>query len=146
MYMYVAHFSVLAMAYTLVVVKDSRKLRDARLAKEKAEAEEAKSEEVLEALKPDEKSAPAPEPPANTGKTGFWALFDLTNLKEGLKAVLKPRENHKRTLLLLTILVFELEIFIIVSTQAIRTDEMRGKKILFWVVLHSLFTSYTCVS
>ena len=129
MYMYVAHFSVLAMAYTLVVVKDSRKLRDARLAKEKAEKAEkakeaeAKSEEALEPLK-SEKSAnelEEQEQPKNTGKTGFWALFDLTNLKEGLKAVLKPRENHKRTLLLLTILVFELEIFIIVSTQAIHS-------------------------
>ena len=108
------------MAYTLVVVKDSRKLRAARLAKEKAEQEAAaKSEEnVLEALKPEASEAPIQQQ-TTAGKTGFWALFDLTNIREGLKAVLKPRENHKRTLLLLTILVFELEIFIIVSTQAI---------------------------
>ena len=52
----------------LVVVRDSRKLRNARLAKEKAKAEEAKSEQVLEALKPIRKSEPAPEPPTNTGK------------------------------------------------------------------------------
>ena len=35
---FVCNFSVLAMAYTLVIVKDSRKLREARLEREAAEA------------------------------------------------------------------------------------------------------------
>ena len=35
---FVCNFSVLAMAYTLVIVKDSRKVREARLAKEATEA------------------------------------------------------------------------------------------------------------
>ena len=111
------------MAYILIVVKDSRKLRDARLAKEKAAALEKEAEK--EALDPKAKEEKPPEYPdvvaeEPKGKVGCKALFDLTNVLNGLKAVLKRRENHKRTLLLLTILVFELEIFIIVSTQAIQ--------------------------
>ena len=47
-------------------------------------------------------------------KAGCKALFDLSNVKEGLSAVLKKRPNNQRTLLLLAILIFELEIFIIV--------------------------------
>ena len=35
---FVCNFSVLAMAYTLVIVKDSRKLREARIEREAAEA------------------------------------------------------------------------------------------------------------
>ena len=36
------YFSVLAMGYTLVIVKDSRKLRDARLAREATKLASAK--------------------------------------------------------------------------------------------------------
>ena len=108
------------MAYTLVVVKDSRKLREARLAREKIEAEEAaksKADGSLEKLNPKVETEEV-----IVGKpTGCKGLFDITNIIQGVKAVLKPRENHKRTLLLLTILVFELEIFIIVSTLAFIT-------------------------
>ena len=111
------------MAYILIVVKDSRKLRAVRLAKEKAEAlekEAAKMDVEKEALHQDPKESNEGEEMPK-GKVGCKALFDLTNVLDGIKTVIKKRDNHKRTLLLLTILVFELEIFIIVSTQAIHS-------------------------
>ena len=122
------HFSVLAMAYILIVVKDSRKLRAVRLAKEKAEALEKEATKMETAEKealhqPTEKELADQneEEQLPKGKVGCKALFDLTNVLDGIKTVIKKRDNHKRTLLLLTILVFELEIFIIVSTQAIHS-------------------------
>ena len=113
------------MAYILIVVKDSRKLRAVRLAKEKAEAlekEAAKMDVEKEALHQESKEKESnEEEEMPKGKVGCKALFDLTNVLDGIKTVIKKRDNHKRTLLLLTILVFELEIFIIVSTQAIHS-------------------------
>ena len=102
------------MAYTLLVVKDSRKLRDARLLREE-EAQKVvsveKNGEVLEALNPPEDKNQPPRPKNASCKS----LFDLTHVIEAWKGVLKPRPNHGRTLLILLIIVFDLEIFIIVS-------------------------------
>lgn len=98
------------------------------MAKEKAEALEKEATKMETAEKealhqPTEKELLADqneEEQLPKGKVGCKALFDLTNVLDGIKTVIKKRDNHKRTLLLLTILVFELEIFIIVSTQAIQ--------------------------
>ena len=131
------------MAYILIVVKDSRKLRAVRLAKEKAEAlekEAAKMDVEKEALHQESKEKESNEEEMPKGKVGCKALFDLTNVLDGIKTVIKKRDNHKRTLLLLTILVFELEIFIIVSTQAIHSVKWENLGVL--LALHSLFTSY----
>lgn len=110
------------MAYTLVIVKDSRELRDARVAREKAKLELAKNPEVLEELNPvtdlhDENDNGDNEHTAKEKKTGLKALFDLSNIKDGLRAVLRERPHHKRAFLLLMILIFEIEIFLIVRKQ-----------------------------
>jgi hypothetical protein len=113
------------MAYTVVIVKDSTKLREARVAA-KFKAEEAKNPQVLESLtNPVVHGIPqaittggaAAEEILPKKKTGFKALFDLNNIKEGFRAVLKERPYHKRTFLILMIIIFEIEIFIIVSSS-----------------------------
>ena len=50
-------------------------------------------------------------------KMGCRALFDLTQIKESFRSVLKERPNHKRAFLLLMILIFEIEILVIVSSH-----------------------------
>lgn len=115
------------MAYTLVIVKDSRELRDARVAREKAKLELAKNPEVLEELNPvtdlhddDDDNDNGDEHTAKEKKTkGLKALFDLSNIKDGLRAVLRERPHHKRAFLLLMILIFEIEIFLIVSESLV---------------------------
>ena len=109
------------MAYTLVIVKDSRKLREARLAREAAKlaSKDPKhvSEDVgvlTEKLYPNLKQETEMVVP-DKSRRGCRALFDLTNIKEGLAAVLKDRPQHKRTFLLILIIIFEIEIFVIVG-------------------------------
>ncbi len=109
------------MAYTLVFVKDSIQLREARLsseAKTLAGGEE-KNPQVLEALNPspDANFQDKNEPRVHKTrkeKKGCAALFDITNILDGIKAVIKPRPNNGRTLLILAMLIFILEYFLIV--------------------------------
>ena len=115
----VLSYSVLAMAYTLVIVKDSRKLREARLAREAAklaskDPKHVSEDGVTEKLYPNLKEETEIVVP-DKSRRGCRALFDLTNIKEGLAAVLKDRPQHKRTFLLIMILIFEIEIFVIVG-------------------------------
>ena len=107
------------MAYTLVIVKDSRKLREARLAREAAklaskDPKHVSEDGVTEKLYPNLKKETEMVVP-DKSRRGCRALFDLTNIKEGLAAVLKDRPQHKRTFLLIMILIFEIEIFVIVG-------------------------------
>ena len=44
-------------------------------------------------------------------KNAWYDLFRITNLLEGFAAVVKKRDYHKRTFIILLILAFELEIF-----------------------------------
>ena len=84
----------------------------AKRAKKAAEAGE-KNPELLEALNPEENKTDLED--VSPKKAKCSSLFDITHVVEAWKTVLKPRPNHQRTLLILLIIVFDLEIFIIVS-------------------------------
>ena len=111
------------MMYTIVIVKDSRKLKEARLEREGTEknAEEENEENVNEnedckhiSVK-DFSSLPTAEVKTNFQK--YISVFDFKNLKESWKACLKPRPYHKRTLIWLCIGIFLVEMFVIVSCR-----------------------------
>ena len=48
---------------------------------------------------------------ADDGKHVCHSFFDVRNLIEGFKAVVKKRRHHKRTFIILLIIAFEMEIF-----------------------------------
>merc|ERR1712227_550815 len=112
--------SVLAMAYTLVIVKDSRKVREARLAKEATEALlQNDKNNALEPLNPEGKiPLPIEESSSTEEKTNcqkYLSVFDLKNVLESWQACLKPRPYYKRTLIWLCIGIFCVEIFVIMD-------------------------------
>ena len=84
--------SALNILYILIMVKDSREIRDARLDH------------------PDERPT----------KKGFKALFDLKNVKDGITVVMKKRPNNGRLILMLGIAVLQLNIFVSVSLISLK--------------------------
>lgn len=136
--------SVLAMAYTVFVVKDSTKLRQERL--RRTHLKEAKARA---ALCSDEKGAGVTDPLNDEDplahepktKTGLIGLFDLSNIKEGFKAVFRERPNHKRVFLILMIVIFEIEIFCIMGKWSNMYLFFRKK--LKWTIIE--YTRYTTI-
>ena len=67
----------LGVLYIAIVIKDSRKVRDARMVTKDVDR----------------------------SKQGCKALFDISNIKEGFKTLIQKRSDHKRTVLWLTMIV-----------------------------------------
>ena len=93
--------SMVAMCYMTIFVRDSIKIRDKRLERERIE----RGEEPIETIKLDESDAAR-------WKRKIRSLFDIRNMKEGFVAVFKKRDNNMRTYLILMIFCFEMEQFI----------------------------------
>ncbi len=91
--------SLTAMLYVLLFVKDSMKIRDARLQRELEERGETQLAELLDLKK-------------LTFKEKFKALFDLRNLKAGFSALFEKRPHNLRLYLILMVACFELEMFV----------------------------------
>ena len=90
--------SLCAMLYIMFFVRDSIKIREARLARERsARGQVEVKAEPLRKYTRGEK---------------FKALFDLTNLKAGFRALFAKRNGNLRTMLLLMVVCFEMEMFI----------------------------------
>ena len=108
------------MIYTLVIVKDSRKLKEARLEREAIENNEQNNEQNLNPKEDKGHISIKESDDTEEVKTKcqkYMSVFDLKNLKESWKACLKPRPYYKRTLIWLCIGIFLVEMFVIVSTE-----------------------------
>lgn len=105
------------MAYTLMFLKNSVELREARLKAE--EEKEEKTPELLEALNPsaDSNFQDKKEQLTSEHKTTCQKILDvlLKPLLEGFRTVMKKRPDNGRTLLILAVIIFVLEYFVIVS-------------------------------
>jgi Na+/melibiose symporter-like transporter len=103
--------ALLAMLYTIFFVKDSRKLRLKQLAKERMKKGIVQEVEVL--------SSPRPLPPRTSVGQKLRSLFDIRNVKKGMMATFKKREENKRTVILLIVLVFLLSMMAMMGQYAV---------------------------
>ncbi len=100
--------SLFSMLYVLLFVRDSMKIRDKRLRKEREELRKVGGDlGVLANMMGAEE-----EEKKYTLKEQVKTLFDLTNLKEGYQALIRKRDHNLRLYLWLMIACFELEMFI----------------------------------
>lgn len=146
------------MAYVVIFVKDSIQLRETRLAKEAAEAKalaEAKTPE-LETLNPSadsnfqdkkttseektqQKQDEEEEASLNCSKKVF--NFLVKPLIDGAKTILKERPNNGRSMLILAIIIFVLEYFVIIGKWG--TSFLYFRRALKWTIVE--YTRYTTI-
>ena len=98
--------SLTAMCYVMIFVKDSIKIREARIKREIAE-----KTGHLEDFNQEEEEREE-ESDLRRWRRKLRSLFDLTNLKEGFRAVFLRRKHNLRPYILLMIFCFEMEMFI----------------------------------
>ncbi|TRY71632.1 hypothetical protein TCAL_14873 [Tigriopus californicus] len=93
--------SILAMLYILIFLKDSIAIRERRLSKRSRLA-----------MGPDAIEVDVETRVKITKKQMFTSLFDINNVKRGFRALTKKRKGNLRTIVILMVFCFEMEMFI----------------------------------
>ena len=137
--------ALLAMLYSIFLLKDSRVLRAKRLQKEQGKVN-AQSPNAL-TLEPISEEQPPPpyetlDQPKNEGLCQVCtSFFDIRNLKLGINAVFKKREGNKRAKIMLIIALFQLSMLSSFGQHAVLYLYFRRQ--LAWT--HKEYTLYSTI-
>ena len=139
--------ALLAMLYSMFILKDSRVLRAKRLQKERGKVDAQLQLTNAPKLEPITEEQPPPpyetlDRPKNEGACQVCtSFFDIRNLKLGIKAVFMRREGNKRAKIMLIITVFQLSMLSSFGQHAVLYLYFRRQ--LAWT--HEEYTLYSTI-
>lgn len=139
--------ALLAMLYSIFILKDSRVLRAKRLQKEQGKVDAQLQLPNALKLEPISEEQPPPpyetlDQPKNEGVCQVCtSFFDIRNLKLGVKAVFRKREGNKRAKIMLIIALFQLSMLSSFGQHAVLYLYFRRQ--LAWT--HKEYTLYSTI-
>ena len=126
--------ATIAILYCIFFVKDSRIIRKERIQLQK-------NEERENSLSFEQESVEIEDAMTKNKNNSCREMFQLNNLRELVTSITKKRSHHKRTIIILLILAFELEIFWLQGVWSSQFLYLR--KVLSWTSLE--YTRYTSI-